>query len=849
MSWFNQLIEEALEDEYLNELIVKAEKVYTINFLDLHHPDSVELSEKEFSDLLRFADILCRSKVAAGRNKAYKIISLLYDQYSDDPYFQFCADSVLTKLGIFPTLQLLENNKVICSNAEISLEKSVKETFQMSPLQGKVFTDSQYLLFEKMKNSNHFSFSGPTSFGKSFIMEAFISHIITERNGSDNIVILVPTRALINQVSTKLKQEITNQRYRILTHPVIPDMFHRDDYRYIFVFTPERWISYVSNPDNPVITYMFVDEAQKVIAQKDSRAPLYYHAILLAERKSVNLYFASPNIPNAEVFLELFEKSQDEVMVISDSPVAQNRYFFDFVSHRAILFSDTGIDIEIPYNTIPGSDFLGDFLKHIGRNVQNIVYCNTIDDTVSFALGFSRSLPIRNSKKIEDFVSLIKTFVHKDYYLIECVRHGVAFHFGRLPQRIREQVERLFSEGEINYVFCTSTLLEGVNLPAKNIFILNNAIGLSKFSDIDFWNLAGRAGRLSKELSGNIICVRASNKKNRWDQPDKDLTVVRNRKIQKIIPSVIKGERNFYQNLGNAIQDTPFTSKDPPQTQVDIWNHYSNILCIHQIGKNDSILISNFLKRNPKARQILSTVSKTNCVPLPILEQSSTIKPKYQNELWNMEQLQPLPSEISKESCFQILELLYDVYHWNIEESGGRNPMVRDRSRLQYFAILMYSWVQGTPLNMIINSLLRYYKTRGQIFYQGKYQTFDSSNKAHINHVINELMADIDTALRFKIKNYILNYSLICAHRIGDSVSENWVNYIEYGTTDPVVIALQTIGIPRHLASFIINEYSQCVIMEDNTVVLFDDKTLRDTIDKNQFKDEFDELAEIFNWQ
>ena len=163
MSWFNQLIEEALEDEYLNELIVKAEKVYTINFLDLHHPDSVELSEKEFSDLLRFADILCRSKVAAGRNKAYKIISLLYDQYSDDPYFQFCADSVLTKLGIFPTLQLLENNKVICSNAEISLEKSVKETFQMSPLQGKVFTDSQYLLFEKMKNSNHFSFSGPTS--------------------------------------------------------------------------------------------------------------------------------------------------------------------------------------------------------------------------------------------------------------------------------------------------------------------------------------------------------------------------------------------------------------------------------------------------------------------------------------------------------------------------------------------------------------------------------------------------------------------------------------------------------------------------------------------------------------
>ena len=848
MNWFDKLIDDALEDKYLDELIVKAEKTYASNFLDLQINNWVELSEKEFSDLLRFADILCRSKSAQGRNKSYKIISLLYDQYRNEPYFQFCADTVLTKLGIFPTLQLLDENKTICSYAELSLEKSIKETFQMSPLDGKVFTDAQYTLFERMKNSNHFSFSGPTSFGKSFIMEAFINHIIVDRNASDNVVILVPTRALINQISTKLKQEIRNPRYKVLTHPVIPDMFHRKDYRYIFVFTPERWISYVSNSDNPVITYMFVDEAQKVIAQKDSRAPLYYHAILLAERKSINLYFASPNIPNAEVFLELFEKSQDEVMVISDSPVAQNRYFFDFIDHRAILFSDTGDDIQIPYDIDTSKGFLDRFLRHTGRNAQNIVYCNTIDDTIDFARRFSQLLPIRNSKKIEVFISLIKTFVHKDYYLIECVRHGVAFHFGRLPQRIREQVERLFAEGELDYVFCTSTLLEGVNLPAKNIFILNNAIGMSKFSDIDFWNLAGRAGRLSKELSGNIICVRASDKKNRWDEPAKDLAVVRSKKVQKIVPSVIKGELNFYQNLGNAIQGVSFTNKSASQSQIDIWNHYSNILCIHQIGKNDSILISNFLKRNPKAKQILSTVNKTNSVPLTILEQSSTIKLKYQNSLWNRDRLEPLPSEVTKESCFQILELLYDSYHWDIEESGGRNPMVRDRARLQYFSVLMYSWVQGAPLNMIINNLIRYYRKRGQIFYQGNYLTFDATNKAHINHIINELMADIDTALRFKIKNYLVNYSLICSCRIGDPSSENWVNYIEYGTTDSTVISLQTIGIPRHLANFIINEYSQCVILEHEIVTSFDDQVLKDVIDKDRFSDEYDELAELFDW-
>lgn len=98
--------------------------------------------------------------------------------------------------------------------------------------------------------------------------------------------------------------------------------------------------------------------------------------------------------------------------------------------------------------------------------------------------------------------------IHKDYYLADCLAHGVAFHFGSLPQVIRNKVEKLFKKGEIKYLFCTSTLLEGVNLPAKNIFILSNKKHRSNMSKIDFWNLAGRAGRLNFELFGNVFCIR-----------------------------------------------------------------------------------------------------------------------------------------------------------------------------------------------------------------------------------------------------------------------------------------------------------------------------------------------------
>jgi hypothetical protein len=45
---------------------------------------------------------------------------------------------------------------------------------------------------------------------------------------------------------------------------------------------------------------LFVDEAHKTVAPKDTRSPLYYHAISQAEQKTIKLYFASPNIQNPD---------------------------------------------------------------------------------------------------------------------------------------------------------------------------------------------------------------------------------------------------------------------------------------------------------------------------------------------------------------------------------------------------------------------------------------------------------------------------------------------------------------------------------------------------------------------
>lgn len=845
MSFIQELANSALKDGYLQKLIEKAEHIYGLDFL--RKSSDSTLTEKEYLDIMRFADILSRDINCEGRNLAYKIISILHPFYKGDEYYKFISNSVMTKLGNFPSLGLIMEKDDVrrYDTPELLLDKQLKEVYQKVPGTEKIFTDAQYRLFEAIKDSNHFSFSGPTSFGKSFIMDAFINYIIDERHGVDNIIVLVPTRALINQVSKRLKLEIKHENYRVMTHPIVPAMYRRDNAKYVFVFTPERMIAYLSEKNNPLISYLFIDEAQKIIAKKDSRAPLYYQAISMAERKSIKLFFASPNIPNSDIFLKLFDKSTDECMVIKEAPVSQNRFFIDFVERKEKMFTESGKDDV--FDTFGNYNNLNELLLCIGSDKKNIVYCNSVEDTINLALSFSRVLEEKRDPRVDEVIKLIQEYLHKDYYLIDCLKKGVAFHFGKLPQRIREKVEALYEQKVIDYMFCTSTLLEGVNLPAQNIFILNNTIGLRKFTDVDFWNLAGRAGRLSKELSGNIICVRLDS--NKWNVKESDMEMIRTKVINHVSPTILKGEDNFYKNIENSLLGKPFTKKTVTKDEAETWNHYANIVYYQEIAKADSLLKSNFMKKNHKtAKKVLEYIEKNNVVPENILEQSTSIKPLYQNAIWNSlnSSDKAFPEEITPNNCYSVLVNMYNNYKWGIEESKGRNPLVRDPEQLKYYAVLMYTWMSSKPLNMIIGNMINYYRKKGRIWHRNEYVLFVYTNKEHINWVINDLIADIDNALRFKIKNYFSNYYLLVAGKNGVEVAgADWSEYLEYGTTDKIIIDLQNVGFPRHIAMLIKENYEEVLVYDENELVEVQIEKLLGLLLENNHKQEHNEILDI----
>lgn len=840
MNILEELITDAFEDPYLKELVYKLENIYNDRILRKEISES--LLNKEYFDILRFADLLSFDSESKGKNLAYRIISFLHQSYSEDIDYKVYSNTILTRLGNFPSLGLIDKNDKKLDTFESHIEKNIKYDLHRTPDNKNVFTDTQYSLFNKLIESNHFSFSAPTSFGKSFIIDAFVDYIIEIRKGIDNIVIMVPTRALISEFIKRYKSKKYNN-YVILSQPVVPKMYINKGYKYIFVLTPERLISYFGKNFNPSIQYMFIDESQKIIAEKDSRSPLYYHAISIAERKSVNLFFASPNIKNPDIFLRLFDKSIDESITIKDNSVSQNILFVDLIEREEWTFHELGNSEKRKgfgrYNT------LNELLLSIGQNENNIIYCNSVADTIRYALDFSRRLPNQNNGKIDEVIDLIKTYVHEEYYLIDCIRKGVGFHFGRLPQRIREKVEELYSNSNLNYIFCTSTLLEGVNLPAKNIFILTNRIGLSKFKKIDFWNLAGRAGRLNKELSGNIICVRCESEK--WTKKDAEILI--NGDINKVETPIISDKRRFYKNLDNSIKGKEFTRKKMSEDERKYINNYANIVYTNEITGADSLINNNFIKNTKiDGKKTLLKINQNNLVDSNILQQSIMIKPKYQNEIIKNkdESMQVFPDEVTYNNCLKILEELYNKYNWENEESSGTKPLIKSKGKLKYYAMLMNSWMNSKPLSVIIKETIIYYSKIGSYYntYLRKEERFNPNDRATINYVINELISDIENDLRFKIKNYVVNYQLLLESIYGKS-GQNWADFLEYGTNDKLIIELQNLGLSRNLAKFLKDNFLEYIYCDGSDIHEIDKYRILEKIDKVKYKDVIEEIEQI----
>lgn len=843
MKLIEKLVEDIFNDEYFKSLfnkciLITADNIFKSNI-------KLELSPKELIDLLRFADILSTSSDSIARNKAYQIISALNHNYSDDKVYRTISKAVFSKLGNFPAINYLENKNDNYANLPLirEIEAQSKKLVQEAPdSNGMIFTDTQFELYSKLSNSLEFSFSGPTSMGKSFIIKSFIRKVI-KNTPPENIVVIVPTRALINQFFSELKTDLEEQlnlfRYKVFINSNISDIVTEEKFNYIFILTPERLLSYLSQENNPPIGFLFIDEAHKLASEKDARSITTYSAIEKAQKKygNIKLYFSSPNVSNPEVFLSLFNRNITNSFKTIESPVSQNIYFVDLEMKEAEVYSDNkALNLE---NILGNKEYsVSEFIKIVGNKKNNLVYCNskrnTIDRSREFAAKIERGV---QDKDIQDAIDSVKDYIHPDYYLVDFLKKGIAFHYGRLPQLVRNLVEDLYKKEKIRYVFCTSTLLEGVNMPTQNIFILDNKNGgRNTLSQIDFWNLSGRAGRLSRELEGNIFCIQT--KELKWES--KELLI---KKEITLKPTILTKVDKNLQKITKLIEDKDISGTE---TEKEILRYIANIIKVDTLETNSNYSSPILEKLIEKNKQKIIDLAQSKIVnykiPSFILNFNQTIDFNIQERVYDhvkKVKRSILPREIKYNECLKVLEDFHKLYSWDIKEKKLSNV-----NSLKYYAVLMNQWINGLSLSQIISQSIDWYDSKGytiKLNYIDS-EVFNKINKQHVNILIENIIDDLEYILRFILEKYFNHYHQIVVNVIGEEkAGSNWATLLEYGTQNPLVIALQNIGFSRNTALKIFKNHRNTLQITENKLISVNKELLLksfkiDSLEYNEIK-------------
>jgi hypothetical protein len=134
-----------------------------------------------------------------------------------------------------------------------------------------------------------------------------------------------------------------------------------------------------------------------------------------------------------------------------------------------------------------------------------LIYCKGPDSSETLANDFlgdaSKFTATASNNPVIDW---IQNNLHNDWSLAKLLKYGIAFHHSGLPRHISRHLVESFNRGNIKYLFCTTTLIEGVNTAAKNVVVYDEKKGPELLTRFDLRNIAGRAGRMNQYLSGTV---------------------------------------------------------------------------------------------------------------------------------------------------------------------------------------------------------------------------------------------------------------------------------------------------------------------------------------------------------
>ena len=361
--------------------------------------------------------------------------------------------------------------------------------------------------------NNRFILSAPTSFGKTFIVYEIIKKIQYK-----NVVLIFPTISLLSENFEKLISSISNtfSNYKIHTLSEDDEVAEKN----IWIFTPERFLSFIDKHESQKFDFVFIDEIYKIDNEfiidnettgENERDIAYRVALFYACTQSNDLLLAGPymNMANKTSFAN-FVKDNNFTVINYNNIEIVNKTITDIKGKKKYYID--GMRIEFDDNSKYSK--VCDIAVRITNPKENtIIYNNYKSGTERYAKEIISRLDLKKIHFESDdpvyriFVEHLENTYSAEWIVVKALKYGIGIHHGLVPKYIQKEIINLFNKGILLYLISTTTITEGVNTSAKNIIITSNKKGRKNLKPFDAKNIAGRAGRFLQHFSDRIIIV------------------------------------------------------------------------------------------------------------------------------------------------------------------------------------------------------------------------------------------------------------------------------------------------------------------------------------------------------
>ncbi|MCV2152131.1 DEAD/DEAH box helicase [Escherichia coli] len=499
--------------------------LFAHSFLQNHKRTSFATKQSKIGDeniviykrLIESAYLFSQSESDEDKNLAQSIAYHLNVVTGDD-YLKQMSENLLRVLGNFPgATYLQQENGFIPESFYAFLKRSFIENENKIKISNKEITLTNFhkRVWESLHSNVPQAISAPTSAGKSFlVVEMLANGIISGELNS--AIYIAPTRALVNEITQKfiIKTLPYQNEVRVTSIPTINNEYNKQ----IFVLTQERLQVLLDNFEEK-IDLVVIDEAQSI--SDEIRGMILQDCLdkISTQNPNAKYVFLAPGAEGFDDLADIIGIDAIHIEKTNLSPVVQNKIIVKVDPSKEnnlqlSLLDNSDIlpigEIESTRGFANENTRLAAVALELGKNEGSLVYGTGAENAEDVAKQISSGLPLlEDDSELQELSKFIKKHVHEDYSLANLVLRGVGYHYGKMPSLLRETLEKNFTNNKLKFLVCTTTLFQGVNLPAKNVFIDTPTRGNrgEKLDPASLWNFAGRAGRLGYAFSGNVYLI------------------------------------------------------------------------------------------------------------------------------------------------------------------------------------------------------------------------------------------------------------------------------------------------------------------------------------------------------